>query len=71
MAEKLWQVTRIHYCDHVGHEVAYETELIYPVDLIPDYPRIHARRCSNAEECNMNDKPACFWSASNPNYEPI
>jgi len=71
MAEKKWEVIKIHYCDHVGHEVAFETEMIYPIDFLPDAPRISARRCSNAKECNMFDKPTCVWCGTNPNHEPM
>ncbi|MCX6066335.1 MAG: hypothetical protein NT121_11360 [Chloroflexi bacterium] len=71
MAEKKWEVTKIRYCDHVGHEVAFETEVIYPIDFLPDAPRVTARRCSNAKECNMFDRPTCVWCGTNPNHEPL
>ena len=49
MAEKQWFVSKVCYCEHVGHEIALETELILPSDYMPEQPpRIHARRCSNA-----------------------
>jgi hypothetical protein len=70
MAEKVWEVTKIRYCDHVAHVVTIETQLIYPADILPDEPRIAARRCSNAKECNLYDKPSCIWCGTNPNFEP-
>jgi hypothetical protein len=71
MAVKTWEVTKIHYCDHVGHEVSFETEVVYPSDYLPDAPRVVARRCSNAKECNLFEKPTCVWCGTNPNHEPI
>lgn len=71
MALKVWEVTKIHYCDHVGHEVAFETEMIYPADSLPDAPRVASRRCSNAGECNQFDKPTCVWCGTNPDHAPL
>lgn len=70
MAEKAWQVNRVFYCDRVQQVVTIETELIYPADILPDQPRVVARRCSNAKECNLYEKPTCVWSGTNPNFEP-
>lgn len=71
MAEKVWEVTKVFYCDHVGHVVSIENEVVYPADFVPDPPRVIARRCSNAGECNLYDKPACVWCGTNPNAEPV
>ncbi len=72
MALRTWQVEKIGYCEHVGHEVALEVEVIYPANELPDSaPRIVAHRCSNAGECNAMDKPACQWCATNPNHSPV
>ena len=68
MATKNWEVTKTFTCERLGHEVAFETEVVYPADFLPDPPRIIARRCSSAKECNMLDKPACAWAATNPDY---
>ena len=57
MAFRTWQIEKIKYCEHVGHEIALEAEVIYPADELPDSPpRIVAHRCSNAQPCNMLDK---------------
>ena len=71
MATKTWEVTKIQTCERLGREIALETEVVYPADFIPDPPRIVARRCSSAKECNMLDKPACVWAGTNPNYQPL
>jgi hypothetical protein len=71
MAQKNWEVIKVRYCDHVGHEVRFETEMVYPADQLPDPPRVVARRCSNAIECNMLDKPSCAWCGTNPNHQPL
>ena len=70
MAEKTWQVNRVFYCDRVQKVVTIENEVIYPADILPDEPRVLGRRCSNAKECNLYDKPACVWCGTNPNFEP-
>jgi hypothetical protein len=70
MAEKTWELTSVFYCDRVKREVTIETEVIYPADILPDQPRIQARRCSDARECNLLEKPACVLCGTNPNYDP-
>ena len=72
MAFRTWQIKKIQYCEHVGHEIALENELVYPAEHLPDQPaRILARRCSSAVECNLLDKPACAWCATNPAHEVV
>ncbi len=71
MAKRIWQVQRVCFCEHAGREIALENEVVYPSDYLSDQPpRILARRCSNAIECNMFDKPVCIFSGTNPDYEP-
>lgn len=71
MAQRKWQVSKVFYCDHVEHEVALETEVVLPPEYLPDQPpRILARRCSNAIECNSLDKATCAWCGTNPDYRP-
>ena len=72
MAFRTWQIEKIKYCEHVGHEIALEAEVIYPADELPDSPpRIVAHRCSNAEACNMLDKTTCKWCGTNHDHEPM
>ena len=72
MAFRTWEINKITYCEHVGHEIALETELVYPAEHLPDQPaRVLARRCSNALACNCSDKPGCAWSGTNPDHHPI
>ncbi|MHB8778976.1 MAG: hypothetical protein ACYC6R_14650 [Anaerolineales bacterium] len=72
MAEKIWHVEKIKYCEHVGHEIPIENELILPADHLPEQPpRIAARRCSCALECNMMEKPACDLCGTNPDLDPV
>ena len=72
MAKRMWQVQMLKYCEHVGHEIALENEVVYPADFLPDQPpRILANRCSNAVQCNtMFDKPVCSWCGTNPTHDP-
>ena len=72
MAFSTWEIRKIAVCEHVGHEIALETELVYPADHLPDQPaRVLARRCANALACNCMDKPGCAWSGTNPDHRPI
>jgi hypothetical protein len=72
MAFRTWQVKKIQYCEHVGHEIALEHEVVYPAEHLPDQPpRIIARRCSSAVECNMMDGAACAWCGTNPGHEVV
>ncbi|NJC97247.1 MAG: hypothetical protein C3F07_14275 [Anaerolineales bacterium] len=71
MVQKQWKVSKIRYCEHVGHEIALETQVVYPPEELPDQPpRILARRCSNAAECNKMDRMTCAWCGTNPGYLP-
>ncbi len=72
MTLKTWQVEKTQYCEHVGHEIALETEVVYPAEQLPEQaPRVLAHRCSNATECNMLDKPSCAYCGTNPNFLPL
>jgi hypothetical protein len=67
MVEKIWQLEKITFCEHVGQDIAIENKVVYPAEHLPDQPpRILARRCSNALECNMLEKPACALCGTNP-----
>ena len=72
MAEKKWYVSKVLYCEHVGHDIALETQVILPSEYLPEQaPRVIAHRCSDALECNCVNKPSCAWCGTNPNYRPI
>jgi hypothetical protein len=72
VAFRNWEVSKIEYCEHAGHEIALEAELVYPAEWLPDQPaRLIARRCSNALACNGTDKPGCVWCGTNPDHRPI
>ena len=71
MAQKKWKVSKIRYCEHVGHEIKLESLVVYPAEHLPDQlPRVIANRCSNAVECNKIDKMVCAWCGTNPNVKP-
>jgi hypothetical protein len=71
MAQKKWKVSKVRYCEHVGHEIKLESLVVYPADQLPDQlPRVIASRCSNAVECNQIDKMVCAWCGTNPNVKP-
>ena len=72
MAEKTWQVEEIKHCAHIGHEVAIESEVVYPAEHLPDQPpHVVAHRCSFGIECNMIDHPVCALCGTNPDINPV
>jgi len=72
VAFRTWEISKISFCDHVGHEIALETEVVYPAEHLPDQlPRVLAHRCSNGIACNQLEKPGCEWSGTNPDHRPI
>jgi len=72
MAEKMWQIIKVRYCDHAGEEVAMEAEMVFPADLLPDQqPRIIAHRCSRALACNLDNRASCIWAGTNPTFDPF
>ena len=72
MAQKQWFVSKLCYCEHVGHEIRLETEVVLPSEYLPEQPpRIIARRCSEAIDCNGINKAACAWCGTNPDYRPM
>ncbi|HLA08801.1 MAG TPA: hypothetical protein VJ022_15260 [Anaerolineales bacterium] len=72
MAQKKWQISKSLYCEHVGQEIALETQVVYPPEHLPDQPpRVLAHRCSNALECNKLEKMVCAYCGTNPDYQPM
>jgi hypothetical protein len=71
MAERIWEVSKVCFCDHVKQEVALEAEVLHPADFLPDPPRVLAHRCSQAVQCNQFSQPACIWAGTNPDYDPF
>ena len=70
MAQKQWQVERVHYCEQMGQEVELEVQVVYPTDLLPDQPpHVLAHRCLKALECNQIDHVVCAYCFTNPNVQ--
>ncbi len=71
MAQKKWRIVEVRYCEHAGHEVRLEAQVVEPAEQLPDQPpRVLAHRCSNAIECNQIEKMTCAYCGTNPNYIP-
>ena len=65
MAKKVWQVEKTKHCEHMHEEIAIEVEVVYPAEHLPEQaPRVRARRCSKALECNCIEHPACSLSGT-------
>jgi hypothetical protein len=72
MAKKVWHVEKTKYCEHVQETIAIEVEVVYPAEQLPEQaPRIRARRCSKALECNCIEHPVCSLSGTNPDLDPV
>jgi hypothetical protein len=71
MADTTWEVSKISFCDHVQHEVTLESEIVHPVDFLPDPARVIAHRCSSGLDCNLSDSTTCIWAGTNPNHDPF
>jgi hypothetical protein len=72
MTEKIWKVEKVKRCEHVGREIQIQNEVVYPADHLPDQPpRVIARRCSNAIECNMVEQASCVLCGTNPDVDPM
>lgn len=72
MTEKQWQSIKVCYCEHVGMDVAFEAEVVYPADWLPDQgPRVAGHRCSHGLECNQDGRPSCRWAGTNPAVDPF
>ncbi len=71
MTSETWQPIRICYCHHVQQDVALEAEIVYPVDFLPDQPRVVAHRCSHGLDCNLDGRVSCLWAGTNPVIDPF
>ena len=72
MAEKTWEVVKVHYCHHVKEEVGLEAQVVYPAEWLPDQPpRVLGHRCSEALMCNQDGRPSCIWAGTNPAVDPF
>ena len=71
MADIVWETSKVCYCEHAKGEVALEAEVLYPVDELPDSPRVLSHRCSHGTECNQLAQAACVWAGTNPDFDPF
>jgi len=71
MAERTLETSQVCYCDHIKRNVTLETEVLHPIDFLPDPPRILSHRCSQSRECNQLASATCVWAGTNPDYDPF
>jgi hypothetical protein len=70
MAVKTWHVIKVQHCDHAGCEVGMEAQVVFPPEWLPESaPRVLAHRCSHGVECNLDERPSCVWSGTNPAFD--
>ena len=72
MATETWIRTQTFHCPHLDAEAHIYERRVYPNDPIPSLqgPRILARRCSLAIECNLAEVP-CRYAFTNPDLDPL
>lgn len=72
MALRTWHTIKARYCHHAGAQVGLEAEVVYPAEWLPDQPpRTLAHRCTHGITCNLEARPTCLWSGTNPTYDPL
>ena len=71
MAQKIWETSKTCYCEHIKNQVALEVEVLYPVDPLPDTPRLLSHRCSRGVQCNQFATATCIWAGTNPDFDPF
>jgi hypothetical protein len=72
MAEKVWQPIKVCFCEHIGQDVEFEAQLVFPSDLLSDQnPRVLAHRCSHGMACNQEERGSCIWAGTNPAIDPF
>lgn len=71
MADIVWETSKVCYCEHAQGEVALEAEVLYPMDELPDPPRVLSHRCSHGVDCNQLAQAACVWAGTNPDFDPF
>ena len=71
MAQKIWETSKTCYCEQIKDQVALEVEVLYPVDPLPDAPRLLSHRCSRGVQCNQFATATCVWAGTNPGFDPF
>ena len=73
MAEKKWYVSKVRYCEHVGHEIELWRPKLYFLRSIC----LNSNHVSSPTVVPMQwnamqiNKPACAWCGTNPDYRPL
>ncbi len=71
MTAKIVKVEKSAYCERLRENVVIEIEMAYAAENLPDYaPRILAKRCVRAVECNGDERSSCIFCGTNPNFNP-
>ena len=72
MAERMSILVNRAWCSRANQTTELREDRLAPADLLPDLspPRVVARRCSLAIDCNMAGIP-CSWAFTNPGFDPF
>jgi hypothetical protein len=71
LATKQWESIKRQYCDKAGCQVALQAQIIYPIDYLPDNPRILGERCSHGDLCLKERLGSCAYSGGDPDFDPF
>lgn len=71
MATTRWETIKQQYCDKAGCQVALQAHIIFPIDYLPDNPRIASERCSHGDLCLKERLGACGYSGGDPEIDPF
>lgn len=60
MATEQWETVQIRTCAKVTKPIRVDQKIVYPIDFLPDPPRVVEFRCSGEEECKKQANVNCI-----------
>ena len=60
MAIKEWEQVQVRTCAKATKPIEIDQLVIYPIDYLPDPPRVVDFRCSGEVECGKNANVYCI-----------
>ena len=63
MAIKEWEKVQVRTCAKVTEPIQVDQLVVYPIDFLPDPPRIVDYRCSGKAECGRDANVHCIEPA--------
>lgn len=60
MATKQWERVQVRTCAKVKEPITVDQLVVYPIDFLPDSPRVVDFRCSGEEDCRKKANINCI-----------